>query len=264
MAKSAAEKKAEADAKKAETEAKKAELKAKKAPKSSKERGTKSLEELIEHFQAKVDLKEEIDSSYGFSSIFSMLVDICSNKKEQEDKISSLEKQVDKLQENVTFLENSITSMEIEASSAKIIIRGAPLHKEAKDGREYPAHSLKVIGEILEDTKTAEDVTVVQAKRIYYKEANKLPSLSVQFLSKQDVVTFMRSLRELKKSTAYKAIRVSREVPHCLRESQKVLENQAWEIRKNSPGTKTLIITRALDLQLLVKEVGKKDYVAAE
>jgi uncharacterized protein YydD (DUF2326 family) len=118
---------------------------------------------------------------------------------------------------------------------------------------------------ILNKAEFPGDHEIVSSRRIYFKDdKKKIPSLAVQFKSQLDTINFMRSLKNLKNDDLYSKIRVSKEIPASLTGELKTLEEQAYNLRQQEKGLKTLIIPRGVHLILLVKKPGQNDFNEAK
>jgi hypothetical protein len=202
----------------------------------------------------------KIDAQMAFQAIFLMLERLESAISEN----NVLKERIYELEEEVSTLKDTVTRVEMDNCKCKVIIRGAPPHKDSKE-RETIDQTTAVVMAILNKAEFPGDHEIVSSRRIYFKDdKKKIPSLAVQFKSQLDTINFMRSLKNLKNDDLYSKIRVSKEIPASLTGELKTLEEQAYNLRQQEKGLKTLIIPRGVHLILLVKKPGQNDFNEAK
>jgi hypothetical protein len=193
----------------------------------------------------------------AFPAIFLMLERLESAISEN----NVLKERIYELEEEVSTLKDTVTRVEMDNCKCKVIIRGAPPptpHKDSKE-RETIDQTTAVVMAILNKAEFPGDHEIVSTRRIYFKDdKKKIPSLAVHFKSQLDTINFLRSLKNLKNDDLYSKIMVSKEIPASLTGELKTLEEQAFNLRQQEKGLKTLITPKGVHLILLVKKPGQK------
>lgn len=177
--------------------------------------------------------------------------------------IRQAKKERDDLKKKVNRLEAAMNRPEIQTAKKGIIIRGLP---EAENIQEDVPKVLQILGEKLSlDKGSVEHVRRLQINRTLKDKLEKegkqiIRPLLMRFCSIAAKFEFMKNLPRMKDWEEGKYIRVSNDIPLCLKSRNNVLEEQARSLRAKSENLRTRVIFADLDLKLQSKMRGEKEW----
>ena len=195
----------------------------------------------------------------------------------------SLEKSLEKLNEKVTILQAEIITVrdenkrlkkclmdvEIQRSQKSVIIRNLmPLKGGEKE--ETPLDLRNNLQKLLKKLDIADNCWVDDVYRLKSKEPQNIirgrslfSPVKVDFISKQDKFLFMSKLKNLKNSP-FGTLRIGQSVVQMLKKEYNELDKVAFDLRTDTPGTKTKIFIKDYKYCLAAKKPNEREFQLLE
>ena len=193
---------------------------------------------------------------------------------EEEDSIGDLVKQIknlkrdmEQLKEIVNLQDKEIKSLkskvldnQISKSSKSVIVKGL----EPETIHEMPSQLKTTFNKVLTDMGIQSKTTVCEIYRIKSKTPPpKAPQMAVHepvkvaFQNSFQRSTFMKNLKNLK---TYKNLKISMDCPKLLIPDYRLADQKAYDLRTQTPGTKTILTIKNQKITLLVQGANQKTF----
>ena len=182
---------------------------------------------------------------------------------QMKDKTNIQEVETAKLTEVCHNLEDSNKKQECDKVQNGVVVRGLPLNKDAKNGKETTDQTLKQIKHWIKSTNlTLNSNDITKCHRGPNKYNSKPGAIFIYLNDSQTKRSLYQDLSQTKenelKDSNYNKIAVTDIFPSYLKKDLSLLEEKAYQIRQSEPGTKTRIVLRDLQLTLTKKLPGEE------
>ena len=211
------------------------------------------------HSQTQSNPKKRIrtdDSSQEEESVDDLLKEIKAIKAQ----VNQLKNLVNLQGEEIKSLKSQILDNQISKASKSVIVKGL----EPETLNETPNQLKTTFNKVLTDMGIQSNTTVCEIFRIKSKTPPPTaPQMTVHepvkiaFLTSFERKTFMKNLKNLK---AYRNLKISMDCPQMLLPQYKIAEKKAYDLRAQSPGTKTILTIKDQKIITLLKGKDQNNY----
>ena len=193
---------------------------------------------------------------------------------EEEDSIGDLVKQIKNLKrdmeqlkeivnlqgEEIKYLKSKVLDNQISKSSKSVIVKGL----EPETIHETPSQLKTTFNKVLKDMGIESKTNVCEIYRIKSKTPPPTaPQMAVHepvkvaFQNSFQRSTFMKNLKNLK---TYKNLKISMDCPKLLIPNYRLADQKAYDLRTQTPGTKTILTIKNQKITLLVKGIDQETF----
>lgn len=214
--------------------------------------------------------KSQNEMALKISSLESKLDEKSAQLTELETKFKNLEADNKASKLNLKKIEKSTTDQaeaqkrsDIERTKCSVIIKGIPYHKEASNSNETRKQTFEVCRSLLSQLEVGQELGFPDVIRFKQNPEAKDPALVKMTLNNaKQKGRLYEALAKASKSKSKKVPKVSvtDELPAFLRQKQKTLEKQAYEIRQSFKDVKTRIFVKGTDIVLRRKLAGETTF----
>ena len=198
-----------------------------------------------------------------------VVADILQDNSRLAARVKVLEEKLQKREEDDIKKEKTRQKEACHQRRNHLLIRGAPIHSEAKDGVETAQQTTQVVQKILRDIGIQNEVKPSNTRRMKIMDATveggrarKMPPIKIELQDDNSRHSLFSKIGKWKRTAQNKAIRFVQDYPDFLRKENEALEKIAFQIRTSGDKKiKTRIICKDASLQLLVKEPGDRSFV---
>ena len=225
-----------------------------------------SLQANLAHITNKVSVYED----GPLKDIAQLLIASLKLNHELELKLQDNKKEIKHLEAKSNSLEKRMCRLECEKVKNSIIIKDVPLHKSTeKDKSESAVQTRETVDHIFKklevNVEGCYEAIRFSKSKTNSETAEKDPIVQVRFWTEEGKHLFFQELGKRKaksKDSIIQKIKLSDEIPNCLKSEFSSLSKKAFELRKGETGTKTRINFdwNRGSIRLLVKKAGEEEF----
>ena len=174
--------------------------------------------------------------------------------------VNQLKNMVNLQGEEIKSLKSQILDNQISKASKSVIVKGL----EPETLNETPNQLKTTFNKVLTDMGIQSNTTVCEIFRIKSKtppptapQMTIFEPVKIAFLTSFERKTFMKNLKNLK---AYRNLKISMDCPQMLLPQYKIAEKKAYDLRAQSPGTKTILTIKDQKIIILLKSKDQNNY----
>ena len=197
------------------------------------------------------DLQEVVQVMVGFMAV----------SREKDRHIKELELKVHQLEKKIVRLETQQSKPDILAAKRGILIRGfeeATGEDTDEDNlKKMLSKGLEIPDDVVESVKRVPLSNIMREKLKSEKKKETRPLL-VRFKSTQGKFLLFKNIHKLGNVPNGNSLKVSNDIPYCLKNKNAALEAEGRKIRHEEKGLKTRVVFEGMDIKLQVRKPGEK------
>ena len=184
-------------------------------------------------------------------------------------RVKTLEEKLQKKEEDDIQKEKNRQKEACHQKRNHLLIRGAQIHSNAKDGIETSQQTTQVVQNILKDIGVQNEVKPSNIRRMKIMDATveggkskRMAAIKIELHDDNSRHSLFSKIGKWKRTAQNKSIRFVQDYPDFLRKENEALEKVAYQLRTSGDKKiKTRIVCKDASLQLLVKGPGDRSFV---